>query len=320
MAKERPAKDIKNLPPEMRELIEDNVNYQGLNVDNLREPVPIFNRGDGEVVYANKNNSWIVLGRDRPATKISGYGGAGGTQCASIDLVTGRMSSVKGGPKSDIWVAPNFKSDAARIYISQKTDIDKNFDLVEGGVGISKAKSGIGIKADAVRIIGREGIKLVTQTDKKNSQGGKIKSTAGIDLIAGNDDSQQSIKKIGGLPGLGKKVNFLQPLVKGDNLTDALTEMTKQIGDLATRFNQFANAQMRYNTALQFHTHLVPPLPAIAVPSIELIPSFLLTNIQQFTNVTATSWGQSLNLSAFRKDYLNPYGDRWICSRHNRTT
>ena len=139
-------------------------------------------------------------------------------------------------------------------------------------------------------------------------------------MIAGNDDGQQSIKKIGGLPGLGKKVNFLQPLVKGDNLTDALTEITKQIGDLATRFDQFANAQMKYNTALQLHTHLVPPLPAIAIPSIELVPSYLLTNIQQFTNVTLTSWGQSMNLSAFRRDYLNPYGDRWICSRYNRTT
>ena len=178
----RKARDIENLPPEVLEAIDNNINFQGLNASNIVEPVPIYNRAGGEVVYANQNNSWIVLGRDRPSRRDTGYGGDGGTQCASIDLVTGRMSSVKGGPKSDIFVDPNFTADAARIYISQKTDIDKNFDLVPGGVGMSKAKSGIGIKADAVRIIGREGIKLVTNTDKKNSQGGKVKSTFGIDL------------------------------------------------------------------------------------------------------------------------------------------
>jgi len=314
--KTRKARDISKLSPIVEKLVEDNPNFSGMNSTNIVEPVPIFDRAEDEVVYANKNNSWIVLGRDRPSTKISGYGGEGGTQCGSIDIVTGRMSSVKGGPKSDIWVAPNFKSDAARIYISQKTDIDKNFDLVAGNVGMSKAKSGIGIKADAIRIMGREGIKLVTQTDKKNSQGGRIKSTSGIDLIAGNDDSRRKIK--GSL--FGKDVNFLQPLVKGDNLTAALVEITQQIGDLATRFDQFAKAQMRYNTALSLHTHTIPPLPLVAIPSIELTPSFLLANIQQFTNVIATSWGQSLNLSKFRINYLQEYGDRWICSRYNRTT
>ena len=28
-----------------------------------------------------------------------------------------------------MWLDPNFAFDAARIYISQKTDVDKNFDL-----------------------------------------------------------------------------------------------------------------------------------------------------------------------------------------------
>ena len=310
----RKARNIEHLREELRKLIEDNPNFQGINATNLVEPVPVFIRAEGEVVYANQNNSWIVLGRDRPATTISGGGGEGQTGCGMIDLVTGRMSSVEGGPRSDVYVHPNFTSDAARIYISQKTDIDKNFDLVKGGVGMSKAKSGIGIKADAVRIIGREGIKLVTQTDKKNSQGGKIKSTAGIDLIAGNDDSRHKIK--GSL--FGKDVNFLQPLVKGDNLTAALVEITQQIGDLATRFDQFVKQQVKYNVAVMNHVH--PVAGPVAGPAPMLLPSFFSTNIQVFTNVTATSWAQSLNLSKFRINYLYEYGDRWICSRYNRTT
>lgn len=315
MTKKRKARDISNLPAGLRDSVENSKNISsGLYLNNIIEPVPNLNKGDAEKVIKNENNAWIVLGRDRPSRRDSGYGGAGGTQCASIDIVAGRMSSVKGGPKSDIFVDPNFESDAARIYISQKTDIDENFNLVPGGVGLSKAKSGIGIKADAVRIIGREGIKLVTNTDRKNSQGGKIKSTFGIDLIAGNDDSEQNVK------GAFRRVEFLQPIVKGDNLIEALEELVDQVGDLATRFDQFAQAQQRYNAAIAVHTHTIPPLPFVAVPSADLAPSYLTANIQQFTNATGNAWSQSVNLSNFKVNYLKPYGDRWICSRYNRTT
>jgi len=224
------------------------------------------------------------------------------------------MSSTEGGPRSGAYVDPNFESDAARIYVSQKTDIDKNFNLVAGNVGTSKAKSGIGIKADGVRIVGREGIKLVTNTDPKNSQGGKIKTTYGIDLIAGNDDSKQKVK---GKP-FGDKVDFLQPIVKGDNLTDALSEMADQIGDLATRFNEFAKNQVKYNAALATHIHPHPMGPTL--PSIELTPTYLQVNTQQFVNSLATDWSQHVNLSNFKNNYLKPYGDRWVCSRYNRTT
>lgn len=44
----------------------------------------------------------------------------------SIDIVAGRMASK---PKEDVFVDPNFGVDAARINISQKTDVDKNFSL-----------------------------------------------------------------------------------------------------------------------------------------------------------------------------------------------
>ena len=291
----RKAKNIEGFRGPLKDKIDDDI-YAGINLNNISEPVPFLNRGTSENVIKNENNSWIVLGRDRPSNKTSGYGGAGGTQCASIDIVTGRMSSSPDGPQQNIWVDPNFTSDAARIYISQKTDIDENFNLVPGGVGMSKAKSGIGIKADAVRIIGREGIKLVTNTDNKNSQGGKIKSTFGIDLIAGNDDSQQSIGKPPGLPGFGAKVNFLQPIVKGDNLIDALIEMSDQIGDLASRFDQFAQAQVRYNSSLAVHTHTIPPLPFVAIPSVELAPAFLAANIQQFVNSLSSGWSQILRI------------------------
>ena len=218
--KKKKIKNQEELPQEAKNQIGDG--YQsagtvsmGLNGQNIPEAVPFHDQADCEIVYKNANNAWIVLGRDRPGPKNSGYGGRGATQAGSIDLVVGKMGAAKDGPKSNIYVDPNFGSDAARIYISQKTDIDKNFGLVAGNVGLSVARSGIGIKADAVRLVGREGIKLVTGTGPKerNSAGEKLKTTYGIDLIAGNDDETLE----------------LEPMVKGRRLANALKDMNERI-------------------------------------------------------------------------------------------
>ena len=125
---EKKAYDVSGLGKEAQKQLEADIknpsNLAGLSGTSMAEPVPKFNQADCEVVSKNDHNAWIVLGRDRPASRASGYGGEGATGAGTIDLVVGRMSW---NPKSDIYVDPNFESDAARIYISQKTDIDKNF-------------------------------------------------------------------------------------------------------------------------------------------------------------------------------------------------
>ena len=53
---------------------------------------------------------------------MTGYGGRGDTHCASIDLVAGRLSYLSRSENDNgdkIFADPNFKIDAARIYISQ---------------------------------------------------------------------------------------------------------------------------------------------------------------------------------------------------------
>lgn len=37
----------------------------------LLEPIPHFNKTESEEVIQGKNNSWIVLGRDRPGNKLT---------------------------------------------------------------------------------------------------------------------------------------------------------------------------------------------------------------------------------------------------------
>ena len=200
--------DNSGLSEATRAVMDSDANYTsgrsgaGIFGDSITEAMPRYIQSPCESVTQH-GNSWIVLGRDRPASRASGYSGQGHTQASSIDMVVGRGAPV---PTSDINVDPSFSNDAARIYISQKTDIDDNFRIVSGGMGSSHAKSGIGIKADAVRIVGTEGIKLVTRTSATNSKGGSV-APAGIELIAVNDEEG------------------LQPMIRGDNMVEAMSAL-----------------------------------------------------------------------------------------------
>jgi len=292
----KPIKNQKELPEESKEQIGNNevqsvgVQDSGLNGQNLAEPVPFHNQADCETVIRGANNSWIVLGRDRPGPKNSGYSGRGSTGAGSIDLVVGKMGATKGGVKSNIYADPNFAGDAARIHISQKTDIDKNFGLVRGNVGLSQAKSGIGIKADAVRIVAREGIKLVTGVGPKerNSGGEKVKTTYGIDLIAGNDDETLT----------------LEPIPKGLRLVETLRDLNARIDELNGLYTTIV-------LALMAHTHVTTLPGALTTPS----PDFIVNGL---VNGLIPAFGHKVKVFIDEQNNLQPYGGNWICSRHNR--
>ena len=277
---------------------------QGIAGDNLIEPVPNFIEAPSEKVLANSNNAWIVMGRDRPGPRTSGYGGKGDTQAASIDIVVGRMAnSAKSvdGKGEKVFVDPDFKIDAARIHISQKTDIDENFGLVAGRVGAANTKSGIALKADGVRVIARDGIKLVTRTDRRNSQGGEIQSIAGIDLIAGNDDTE------------------LQPMVKGDNLVAAFEQLVSHVDALNGIVDSFLMSQMELNAFITTHFHVSPFLGIPNVPSPVVVPAGISTATRQLVQTKASLLANKANLVTYKMNYFNPAGDRYINSRYNHT-
>ena len=266
------------------------------------ESVPEYITTSTETVNKGNNNSWIVLGRDRPAGRLSGYGGIGDTQCGSVDIVVGRMGSEPLKVTEDnekVFVDPNFTLDSARIYISQKTDIDKNFGLVAGSVGDSKTKSGIGIKADGVRIIAREGIKLVTRTDKFNSQGGEVKSISGVDIIANNDEV------------------LLEPMVKGDRLVEGLDRLVKHVQDLASIVDSLLMIQNSFNEALTNHVHISPffGMPTTTSPTVQ--PAGIKCMMSHFSQTKASLVSSKKNLSNFKFKYLNSAGEGYINSRYN---
>jgi len=276
----------------------DGISNRGIFGDNILEAVPKYIKAPSEQVL-NKGNSSIVLGRDRPASRASGYGGQGHTQASSIDIVVGR-----GGPSVDSGLNydPNFASDGARIYISQKTDIDTNFNLAAGAQGSSTARSGIGIKADSVRVIGRDGIKFITRTENKNSKNGSA-SYNGIELIACNDESD------------------IQSLIKGENLVEALSELEKRIAELSSIVLNHLKDQLQFNLKVMSHNHIAPQAPLGAIPtlpSISLIPA----GISAATNAAEgmiDNFKHRMNTGIIWKTkYLNSASNKYICSKYNK--
>ena len=294
--------DNSGLSEATRAVMDSDANYTsgrsgaGIFGDSITEAIPRYIQSPCERVY-DHGNSWIVFGRDRPASRASGYAGQGHTQASSIDIVVGRGAPV---PTSDINVDPSFQMDAARIYISQKTDIDDNFRIVNGGMGSSHAKSGIGIKADAVRIIGTEGIKLVTRTSATNSKGGSV-APAGIELIAVNDEEG------------------LQPMVRGDNMVEAMSALEEQISKLSALVLNFLKDQAKYNNTIAMHTHVsVPVVGGPTTPSIELVPAGINAAISTAEAMVDNFKGRmNMNISWHNK-YLSPISSKYICSKYNK--
>ena len=248
-----------------------------------------------------QGNSFIVLGLDRPHNILSGYGGTRQNHCAAIDIVAGRVGfqAQKKDDEGNInYVDPNFRLDAARVYISQKSNVDYFFSLKAGTVGNTTTdapRSTVALKADTLRFIARENIKLVTKTDWKNSQGGELSNVAqqvfGINLIAMNDDRD------------------MQPLVKGNNLKECLKEIMASIHELSGLFSNYLQYDRDLTTVLLGHTHYSPFFGIPTSPSLDqLVPRGAESLINKITNVETQLKLHMQKLLAAQQNYIETPG------------
>jgi hypothetical protein len=285
-----------------------------------------YKAAPNEHVIQNEG-SYIVLGTDRPDGTASGYGAMGSNRANSIDLVVGRMSNARGGDgppgqedgASEVDSSPF--ADAARIYISQLTDVDKNFGLAAGNTGASKARASVAIKADTVRVIGREGVNIVTGeaqgvegyslTGETNSMGGRIVTRAPqINLIAGNHTG--TYITFGGIYHPLEKIGNLQPAVRGELARDAFLEYAEVTEDLISIVTAHALTNLYHNFVLSF-----------------LVPFYnwggSLANFTWYGAMLSNWTLQSLyqartTLNFINFNYCNSGGYKYICSRNVHLT
>ena len=68
---------------------------QGIAQKQIDEVIPRYESAPSETIYSGDNNSFVILGRDRPSNFYSGYGGKGAHQAGRIDLIAGLASSYR---------------------------------------------------------------------------------------------------------------------------------------------------------------------------------------------------------------------------------
>ena len=269
----------------------------GIQQDTITEPIPDYDSAPSENVIKGRQNTIIIMGKDRPRGKASGKGAVPATHVGCIDIIAG-MSGILArevnAEGAKVLTNKSPELDAARIYISQRSDIDspQYFNLAAGTVGNPSNTSAIAIKADSVRVIGREGIKLVTGGDTYSGASGFLikDKIPGIDLIAGNDDTG------------------LEPLVKGDKLVEALDKTVEHIQKLNSSTGAILQVMIKQMEAISAVASIAPPV-ALAL---EVATKLMKIQAQSLD-------AQAFNLLMHKYNYKWWFGKYYFKSWHNNT-
>tara|TARA_Y100001937_G_scaffold18642_1_gene25665 strand:- start:18700 stop:19737 length:1038 start_codon:yes stop_codon:yes gene_type:complete len=307
---------------------------KGVGGEDIYETAPSRNNTPGEYVI-NNQNAWITLGYDRNGSFLSGKGGEGALNSSAIEITCGMMANTKEGPDGEYAANPNWGGDAAKIYISQRSNIDEYMQMPYDKDTTTydfKDRSAIGMQADHIRIAGREGIKIVTGAPEHfkgvgffgipNSLGGKRYIASGIELIANYQDGSEKIIDLGNFPPVVENDN-IHPMVRGVNLIGALDDIVKQMINAFETIGLFCAAQIELNGALGAHTHPVVSAPiggGLAAPSPELAVASIKNMVDEMSNTMLPAFKYSVNCGLnFRWNYLYDYSPYYICSRYNFT-
>jgi len=199
---------------------------------------------------------------------------------------------------------PGILMDAARIYISQMSDIDDYFSLNNKGfrtdVGPSSA---IVIKADRVRLHSRRDIKIIAGKEigvDIDSNGYTIKEKPRIHLMAGNGT-------------LGKQ----QPIPLGDNLIECIRSIFDAIQDNLEIMNAMHVSQAKLNTVVENSIRVNGAGPT--VPDLNSQIAGVFKKISDMKDLFSIYYNKFLNLPGKELTYLEPSSSKYILSRYNTT-
>lgn len=228
--------------------------FNGVRGSKLYESTPRVLYPRGAVGQSGLNNTAIWQSTDHIGYFGAGYGAR--DNAGQIDIVAGYSSALsnkrtkefnpqKPNDIETVSVYPSPFNDASRIQISMKTDPDDNFQLADGNIGSVKTRAAIAMKSDSIRVIGREGIKIVTGVTENegNSAGANIRTGPRINFIAGNAVDS---------PG---KRQALEPVAKADTLKVVINDIYNQISKLNSVLDTFINSQIEFNSKAIFHQH-----------------------------------------------------------------
>ena len=237
------------------------------------EKYPKYEYGDiegkGDLSKGCRNgNAYIILGRDRNHDLTSGFGGTKNLPASyAIDLVAGLASSHRSKGSAlgqETITGKNFYTDAARVYISQRTDLDTYFGITEGMKYKPDSKdgcSGVGIKADSVLLNGRRNVKI------------RAGGAHGDNLPRGGEKMShgQDIPSAGNAPRIELLVANMEtePAVLGNKLIKKLSNMSNQTEQLKSEVVALNTELALLRMQLALHVHW-DPISVLTLPSPDL--------------------------------------------------
>ena len=298
------------------ETYEGGSNNSYLN-EGLREPKVTT----GEQWITTSNDSYIRLGRDRYGGPSEGYGGKPQGQCGAIDLFVGAVANRNDQNSKTNYMNPNFVGDAGRLYISQRCDIDTYFGITTGKEKTSsKGRSGIGLKADHIRVFAGQHVKIVTGKSAANGYG----SQGAPNSLGGSSDGGGRIEFIVGTntePRPSGQAS-LQPVVLGDNLEKLLTEIVDLISSLRSIAGNNTKYIQEVGSALVKHVHpnTPQPIPGVALVSPIAIAEMMPMFGKSLSQNTVGTELHKFNTKVVNLNYLDPFAPEYILSSGVYTT
>ena len=245
---------------------------------NLAEANPEVFTKSHEMSWGNRHNSSITLKKD--------YGRERETNAGAIDICVGMVDNVskegragvslqrdanaktrqQEGP-SQPFASGDLARDAARVYLSQKCDVDSLFRLPGES---TTARSATVLKADAIRIISRDaagGIKLVCAPEAENSKGGDAGGASGVQLISSREEDS------------------MQSMVKATDLALFLNDFMQVVLDLKNLVYEFQTAQKEFNRGVATKVDISPFYGAGIVVDPSLVEQMCMTSLDLFNKV-----------------------------------
>ena len=268
-----------------------------------------------------KNGSYIIMGADKyhETDEVGMYnsetsGPFSNPDAGSIDLFVGINKLNTSYPESSseydeegkqeaVYLSSDFSKDAARIYISEKASPDLYFDLEEYKYSPANWDlSSVCLLADAVRIVGRNSVKIVTrERGAINSVGDASFAAGGIHLIAGN------------------RPDKLQPIPLGINLITYLEKKDKMYNETLDILRETISQEIfQIWQFLALHTHIAsgPGSPTAIPTPVPAVPDFLnigTTLAQKTIDLLETT----NNETKLGKLYLSSTSNKFILSDKN---
>jgi hypothetical protein len=306
---------MSNIPAETKDKVAKNKTpSSNTGIGSKFKPYPKLRRNATEVetvINGNSSNGYISIGKDRPASPFSGQSGAGSDNCDAIDIVAGplgeQITTLDRFGKKITSFNPHFGKDASRVYITQNGNIDDYFGLKDGleiidlnnaktpkQVLSSRGKSAVALKADHIRIISRELVKIISSgTDDTAEKGG-------VCLIAENNQE------------------ILEPMVLGNKLVNYIDEqLITTLSQVIQIMYDFMNEQVVFNSKVVEHEHISPffgkPIPES--PSLKITTGINQLNQMKtiFNNVKLSSNNEIAN-----KLVLLPISKNYILSKYHK--